>query len=222
MDTTRRIDRLDLFAQYKSFNDLRITKDCGLALGTIGKARKPGKDISLTTARRILDAYPDLNRIWFLTGNGDMLTENDTPDYTTYPLIDTTKAQCGRAVGLADAAKINDLPRIALPGIPRETEFFIQAAGYSMVNNDRPDLSIPPGALVGLSKVNTGYIRWGEAYAIVTNDGIMIKRLFPDTKNPELVKCVSYNSNEFPEFSIPNDEIKEVARITCVVPVMVR
>lgn len=218
----RRIDRLDQFATYKSLNDNRITKECGLSLGTLGKSRKEGKDISLNTAGRILDTYPDLNREWFLNGRGSMLLLDTTPDYTSYPLIDSSKAFCGKAAGLADAAKINDLPRIAIPGIPRETEFFIQATGHSMINPDNPELSIPPSSLVGLAKVNTGIIRWGEVYAIVTNDGIMIKRLFPDNDNPNAVKCVSYNSNEFPDFTIPSEEIKEVARITCVVPVMIR
>lgn len=218
----RRIDRLDKFAQMKNLNDNRITKECKLAVGTLGKSRKPGKDLSVKTAAKVLECYPDLNRKWFLTGEGNMLNINESTGFALYPLIDSSKAECGKASGLAEAAMIENLPQIALPGIPRETEFFIQASGYSMLNRQNPDLSIPPASFVGLAKINSGIIRWGEVYAIVTNDGIMLKRLFPDEEDKTAVKCVSYNSEEFPPFSIPFDDIREVARITCVVPVIVR
>lgn len=218
----RRIDRLDEYAHIKSINDNKITKDCGLSLGTLGKSRKPGKDISLNTARRILDAYTDLNREWLLTGRGPMFEYDIKPDFVTYPLIDSSMAHCGRAAGLSQASKAEDLPRIAIPGVPRETEFFIEATGISMINTQNPGLSIPPTSLVGLSKINTGIIRWGEAYAILTNDGVMIKILMPDDDNEDNVRCLSYNESQFPEFVIPKDEIKEIARITCVVPVMLR
>ncbi|MBD5212678.1 MAG: S24 family peptidase [Bacteroidales bacterium] len=218
----RRIDRLDEYARIRGINDNRITKDCGLSLGTLGKSRKPGKDISLNTARKILDTYSDINRVWFLTGRGQMFESEIQPDFITYPLIDTSLAQCGKADGLSEASKMEDLPRIAIPGIPRETEFFIQATGHSMINHEHPHLSIPPSSLVGLSKINTGIIRWGEVYAVSTIDGIMIKRLLPDDNDQTIVRCLSYNSEEFPEFVIPKEEIKEVARITCVVPVMLR
>lgn len=218
----RRIDRLDKFAQMKNLNDNRITKECNLSIGTLGKSRKPGKDISVKTAAKVLDCYTDLNRKWFLTGEGNMFNAGASAGYAAYPLIDSSKAECGKASGLAEAAMIEDLPRIALPGIPHETEFFIQASGYSMINKQNPDLSIPPAAFVGLAKINSGIIRWGEVYAIVTNDGIMLKRLFPDDSNNSSVKCVSYNTEDFPPFSIPFDDIREVARITCVVPVIIR
>ena len=219
----RRIDRLDQYARVKNLNDNRITQDCGLSVGTLGKSRKPGKDLSVRTIQLILEKYQDINTNWFMTGEGDMFTPGKSADFPLYPLIDTTLADCGPSVGLSEAvANASDLPRIAIPGIPRDTEFFIQASGHSMINRENPDLSIPPGSMVGLARVNAGIIRWGEAYALVTPDGVMLKRVLPDGNGQERVKCVSYNSTEFPEFTLSRDEIIDIARITCVVPVMVR
>lgn len=219
----RKIDRLDEFARVKNVNDNQITKDSKLAIGTLGKSRKPGKDLSTRSVELILAAYPELNRHWFVTGEGDMVGEPSKPTFKVFPLIDSTLAECGPSVGLSEAVvKLENLPQVAIPGIPRDTEFFIQASGYSMINPENPDLTIPPGALVGLSKVNAGIIRWGEAYAVVTADGVMIKRLLPDASDDKRIRCVSYNSNDFPEFSIPRSEVVEIDRITCVVPVMVR
>lgn len=219
----RKIDRLDEYARAHNLNDNQITKECKLAIGTLGKSRKPGKDISPRTTQLILGTYKDLNRNWFLTGEGDMNGTTPKITYKGYPLIDTALAECGPSAGLAQAVmQLENLPQVAIPGVPRDTEFFIQANGYSMINRENPDLSIPPGSMVGLAKTNAGIIRWGEAYAVVTIDGVMLKRLLPDENKEDYIKCVSYNSTEFPAFSISRDEIIEIDRITCVVPVMVR
>lgn len=219
----RKIDRLDEFARVRNINDNQITKESKLAIGTLGKSRKPDKDLSTRSADLILTTYPEINRHWFITGEGEMFGEPSKPTFKVYPLIDSTLAECGPSVGLSQAVvELENLPQVAIPGVPRDTEFFIQASGYSMINRENPDLTIPPGAMVGLSKVNAGIIRWGEAYAIVTADGVMIKRLLPDADNKDNIRCVSYNSADFPEFTISRDEIVEIDRITCVVPVMVR
>lgn len=220
----RKIDRMDLYAEYKNLNDNQITKDCGLSVGTIGKSRKKGKDISRRTAEALLDRYEDLNRQWLLSGEGNMINtpEADGIDFQSFPIVDTAKAECGRPNGLSEAFKEDGLPRIAIPGIPSNTEFFIVATGYSMINYDYPELSIPPGALVGLVKNSGDFMRWGEVYALATADGIMIKRIVPDPEDRESVRCISYNDEEYPAFSIRRDEIYDLARLTCVVPVYVR
>lgn len=223
VDGKRRIDRLDEFASYKNLNDNQITKTCGLAVGTIGKSRKPGKDLSTKSVQLVLEHFPEISRNWFLSGEGDMFGNPKKPAFKVYPLIDTAMAECGPSVGLSQAILTTDnLPQVAIPGVPRDTEFFIQAAGYSMINSQNPDLSIPPGAMVGLAKAKAEYIRWGEAYAVVTVDGVMLKRLLPDPESKDRVKCVSYNDADFPAFSIDRNEIIEIDRITCVVPVIIR
>lgn len=216
----RRIDRLDRYIRYRGLNDNRVTIDCGLSIGTLGKSRKPGKDISIKTAQAILDQYPEINKIWLINGEGEMIGTKRQTDYPTYPLIDTSKAECGKVFGLASTAKITELPFISIPGVPTDTEFFIQAAGYSMINRDEPELSIPTGSLVGLAKIAGTVLRWGEVYALSTNDGIMIKRIFPGKDGA--IKCVSYNSTEYPDFEIQRSEINDIARLTCVIPIKLR
>lgn len=217
----RRIDRLDQFCRLKNLNDNRLTHECGLSVGTLGKSRKPGKDITPKTAEAILDKYPELNRQWLLTGQGDMFGLQKSSELTSFPLIDIAKAECGKAFGVAFADSKAEFPRISLPGIPSDTEFFVQATGYSMLNREQPELSIPAGALVGLARISGNVIRWGEVYALSTNDGIMIKRILPGETNDN-IRCVSYNHTDYPEFSIAKSDIYDLARITCVIPVQLR
>ena len=218
----RKIDRLDLFAAYKNLNDNQLTRELQLAVGTISKSRKPGKDISRRTAEALLQRYPELSRNWLLNGVGEMFVSERKPDFHTYPIVDTAEAECGVPGGLSEAIFAENLPTIALPGVPANTEFFIRAHGYSMVNREHPELSIPPGALVGLVRHKDSSIRWGEVYAISTIDGIMIKRILPNESDKECVRCSSYNSSEYPEFTLRTDEIMDLARLTCVVPIYIR
>ena len=60
---------------FKGLNDNRVTVDCGLSVGLIGKARKGASDLGRNTIEKILRVYTDLNRDWLLTGKGNMLKE---------------------------------------------------------------------------------------------------------------------------------------------------
>ncbi len=217
----RRVDRLDRYIKFRGLNDNKVTLESGISVGTLGKSRKEGKDITSKTAEMILDAYPEINRAWLLTGDGEMLGTKKQTGFATYPLLDTSKAECGKAFGIASTARVTELPYISIPGVPVETEFFIQATGHSMINNNNPELSIPPGSLIGLAKINTRVIRWGEVYALSTADGVMIKRVF-ESEDKGLVRCVSYNSSDYPDFDISRSDIYELARITCVIPISLR
>lgn len=217
----RIIDRFDEFARFRSLSDSIVTRDAGLAVGTLGKSRKQDKDLSRRSVELILNTYPELSRSWLLNGEGEMISA-PKPVADGIPFIEATAAECGRAGGLSQAVMARDCPTVSIPGVPRDTDFFIRATGYSMVNDDAPELSIPPGALVGVTKLGRQpFMRWGEVYVISTPDGVMIKRLLEDA-DPDFVRCASYNSVNYPEFRIPAADILECGRITCVVPVFVR
>ena len=57
----------------KGLNDNKITVQLGLSVGTLGKSRKEGRDLSDKVIEQILNFYTDLDRVWLLTGEGEML-----------------------------------------------------------------------------------------------------------------------------------------------------
>lgn len=69
----RRIERFDNYMSTKGLNDNIVTNNLGLSIGTIGKSRKEGRDLSDRVIELILNFYTDLNRVWLLTGEGEML-----------------------------------------------------------------------------------------------------------------------------------------------------
>lgn len=71
----RRIERFDKYMAFKGLNDNKVTVDLGLSNGTIGKSRKDGRDLSDRVIEQILNFYTDLNKVWLLTGEGEMLNK---------------------------------------------------------------------------------------------------------------------------------------------------
>jgi hypothetical protein len=70
--------RLDIFIKHSNLNDNKITVETGIANGLIGKARKRGS-LSQENISKILYRYKNLNARWLLTGEGEMLIQEETP-----------------------------------------------------------------------------------------------------------------------------------------------
>lgn len=69
----RIIDRFDKYMIYRKLNDNSVTIQLELSVGLLGKSRKEGRDLSKKVVDSILYFYKDIERVWFLTGEGEML-----------------------------------------------------------------------------------------------------------------------------------------------------
>lgn len=81
------IARLDEYMHYAGLNDNKVTVECGLSNGVIGKARKSRSVMSGENIVRILNIYRDLDARWLMTGEGEMISgvsDSDNPDITDF------------------------------------------------------------------------------------------------------------------------------------------
>lgn len=83
--------RLDSYMISRGLNDNKLTIDCHLANGIIGKARKRGA-LSQDNISKILNRYQELNANWLFTGDGEMLNVNESKKDT--PLSDLHGGPC--------------------------------------------------------------------------------------------------------------------------------
>ena len=81
---TRAIDRFDAYMASAGLNDNKVTVQLNLAVGLIGKSRKPGRDLSRPVIEKILAYYTDLNGVWLLTGEGEMLIGQQKSEVPAY------------------------------------------------------------------------------------------------------------------------------------------
>lgn len=68
----RKIDRFDEYMKIKDLNDNKVTNLLSLSVGTLGKSRKEGRDLSANVIEKILNYFNDINSNWLLTGEGTM------------------------------------------------------------------------------------------------------------------------------------------------------
>jgi len=68
--------RLCKYMEFKGLNPNNITVDAGLSVGLIGKAIKNSSGLNSDTIEKILHTYIDLNPIWFVLGEGEMIKPN--------------------------------------------------------------------------------------------------------------------------------------------------
>lgn len=70
MDKSPIQERIEQFIQYKGLTNSRFEKTVGLSNGFV---RNMDKGMSTDKVMRISDTYPDLNVLWLITGEGQML-----------------------------------------------------------------------------------------------------------------------------------------------------
>lgn len=77
----RKVDRLIEYLSEKGISENKATIECGLSKGLICQAKSGKADIGNKAVEKILSTYPDLNRVWLITGEGSMLNtpEQETP-----------------------------------------------------------------------------------------------------------------------------------------------
>jgi len=198
--------RLEAFIKMKKISVRKFEQRAGLSNGYMSQLRRSPTAEKIES---IIDAFPELNRLWLLTGEGDMMVSDGcaAPSGAS-PAYGGQMLQGGSAAGFSQE-RAEVVGSVLLPGLPVGPDIpYFQVRGDSMVCHADPSKSIPAGAWVGVRAHQSQSIRWGEVYAFNTLDGTMVKKLLPSDKGDDYIKCVSYNVEEgFHPFDIPKNEI---------------
>lgn len=209
-------ERLISFLNYKGLSQGRFEKLVGFSNGYLDKLRHAP---SVAKTQIIINTFPELNRNWLLTGEGEMLNGGGAAPAahgggTGIPFYERA-IMCGSPADFdacIEASKSDG--RIVLPNLTGD--FALVARGESMMDSEHPDRSIMPGAIVVLRKVaDRSLLQWGEIYAIATADGFIIKKIMP--LDDERIECRSLNAEEFPPFAVPKSDIFGFARVIAVI-----
>lgn len=213
-------DRLDKFIEYKGLNDNKITIETGISNGLIGKGRKRGS-ISQENISKILCTYPDLDANWLLTGQGPMLKDKEqaeiahaipTEETKGIPLI-PVGAMAGYANGDVQVMDYEITHHYNIPDFEnRGVKFMIRASGSSMY----PKYS--NGDILACRPItDLSFFQWGKVYVLDTDQGPLVKRLFPCPDNDEYLECHSDNKTNYPPFPIRKSSIRKVAIVVGVI-----
>lgn len=212
------IERLLQLIDYKRITKRRFYNDTGLSNGFLDKV----KDIGVSKLELILSAYPDINPMWLITGEGSMLKDkriyNDVPhrdfslvsdskvEYQSIPLYDID-AYAGLVPLFKNGSKI-PIDHITIPGIPK-------CDGAVHVTGDSMYPLLKSGDIVLYKKINNiqDNIFFGEMYLVsIDMDGeeyIAVKYI-NKSEIKDHIKLVSYNQYHA-DRDIPLSKIRALA-----------
>lgn len=183
-------ERILAFIEKMGLTKAQFEKTAGLSNGFVDKSGDNSRRSSLD---KISTAYPQLNMVWLLTGEGEMLKtstaeQTETTPYTV-PLVPIS-AQGGSFNDFVVSVKDSDCEKVISP--VRQVDFALTVTGDSMA----PEY--PGGSQVLVRKVNEkAFIEWGRVYVLDTCNGTVIKKLNPGRDDDEVL-CVSVNPDYQP------------------------
>lgn len=103
-----------------------------------------------------------------------------------------------------------DVPELASKG----AKFLIRVSGSSMY----PKYS--NGDLLACKKLQAAsFIQWGKVYVLDTEQGALVKRLYEDKADTDCIICHSDNTERYPDFRIPKNEIRSISIVLGVIRV---
>lgn len=195
--------RLFKYMEYKGLNPNSITISAGLSVGLIGKAIKNSGGLNSDTIEKILHTYVDLNPVWFVLGDGDMLKPNvkdmsQNENVTnTVTFLEETKSKENVSV-----SKELDNQYEGIPLIPIEAMAGFGTGGVQVMDYDTQRYIVPEftelkvdfmirvkgssmypkynsGDLVACKKLvlNDIFFQWNKVYVLDTDQGALIKRI---------------------------------------------
>lgn len=207
-------DRIRQFISAKRISQAKFEKACGLSNGYVSNLKaSPSADKMM----KILEAFPELNQTWLLSGAGDMLRslpDGSRPEHTDVPAVPADD----------EADYIRYYPNVdgSLGGTeflddPDETPVMMKVPGFKgnvFAINAYGDSMYPiikSGQIVICSVWQETFIDWGRIYLVVTNKGHRaIKRLMPVEGDKERVMCCSENAEACPPFDMPKSDIQHL------------
>ena len=220
----RIIDRLDEYIRFKGINDNQVTINAQLSTGLLNNARKNNNDLGKKAVEKILSFYQDLNRVWFVTGEGEMINSacetrapsNIFPLKSDHVIQGTQKiplyeltATAGLIAIFQDAVPVPD-DYISVPGLP-------PVDGAIFVRGDSMTPVLKSGDIIIYKKMELSEdsILWGQIYLLSysnESDCFTVVKYLRHSEKTGYVRLVSENSFYDP-LEIPASSITALALV---------
>ncbi|MFL9845863.1 S24 family peptidase [Flavobacterium rhizosphaerae] len=172
-------ERIGLYIEKKHISYYAFENSIGASRGSISKAVKDCKSIGSNVLEKIISVYPDLNPVWLLTGEGDMLLDRDNEDgvnryyLKTDSTVDIQQVPLYNAEAVAgiiplfnDAKQTQPIDHIAIPNLPK-----CDGAIYVTGNSMYPLLNSGDIVLYKIVDDIPNSIFWGEMYLLALTVG---------------------------------------------------
>lgn len=197
--------RLIEYLAYKKKGRNKFEVEAGISLGYITNLKNSP---SSTILVKILNAAPDLNQQWLLTGEGVMLNGGEVVKSDAgRPFFGSLPVSAGRVEQYPDILNCQPTGFIDIPQT-HGAEFFFPVIGMSM----KP--TIDEGEVIGVTHIDSyETTNPDRVYMIVTRDNErMIKRILHYNKEEETITLGSDNPN-YPDSTLNVDLVVDIYKV---------
>lgn len=213
-------DRITQYLSHKGISKYRFYKETGLSNGFLDKNTSIGAD----KCEIIYSHYKDINIEWLITGNGEMFRrdKNGSPESSSksyeiiynnsIPLI-PVDAIAGFVKSDCTVMASDIVDRYVIPEFKeKNADYLIRVSGSSMY----PKYS--NGDILACRTIaDITFFQWGKVYVLDSEQGPLVKRIFPCNNDEQYLECRSDNSESYPPFRILKSSIRRVALVVGVI-----
>lgn len=192
--------------------DIKFAEFLGIPAQNLSKWKNRGT----YDAELIYTKCTEINPEWLLTGKGNMLKRNietsKIEEKKGIPLI-PIEAMAGYGQGDSQVMQFDISSGYRIPELEgKGVKYLIRVSGSSMY----PKYS--NGDLLACKPLkDLAFFQWGKPYVLDTEQGAIVKRLFPCDEDIECLECHSDNKTHYPPFKIPKSSVRAVAIVVGVI-----
>lgn len=203
---------------YKEITESQLAEKLNMKTPDVS-AWRSGDKIPLLTISKINSLFPDINFHWLLTGEGEIIKSTKTESESSklenkevIPLIPIS-AMAGYANGDSSVMRYEIEDDYTVPEfLGKGVRFLIRVSGSSML----PKYS--NGDILACRPItDLTFFQWGKVYVLDTDQGPIVKRLFPCDEDVDSVECHSENNDSYPPFKIKKSSIRNVSIVIGVI-----
>lgn len=209
-------ERIKTIIKENGLNPKTFSELCGYERPQVIYDLLKGKTMNVSAAMcdKITTAFPDIDRVWLLTGSGKMRPTSDDKnpvrtDIKEVPLVPISAIAGPITAYYEDGVELSQCTRIISPN--PNAELAIPITGDSM------EPTFADGSIVFVKKINEeAFMPWGHPMVLDTENGVFIKTVLPDEENSTYIWAHSINPR-YPRMHIPKYCISGYYRILNVV-----
>lgn len=188
-------DKLGSYFKEKGLTQDAIARRFGVSQAYINGLLTGKRPFGKKQAQRWNEEF-GFSEAWLLTGKGAMFeeTESDLPPVTRVPLIPEA-AFAGGIRAVSEGILSYECEKITSP-YPN-AQYAIRVSGKSM------EPEFPDGCLVFLNRLDaTLFIPWGSPHVVDTENGAILKNIYPIEDSSDYFEARSCNP-AYPPFRVP-------------------
>ncbi|MBE6181463.1 MAG: hypothetical protein E7148_02060 [Rikenellaceae bacterium] len=187
-------ERIEAVINWANMTINRFARHIGLPRGeNLYQIKRGNNGISIDLASRIVDKFPQISKLWLLTGDGEMFVEEGRmgkkiPFYPADPEADITRIEelCVESF-------------LMLPTTD-DCDFAMRYNGRAMGN------IVPTGSIVALKKIPLDAIIPGEEYVIVSQK-IVTLRIVRVVKGANKLRLVAGDNENYDDIVLNSSDI---------------